>query len=95
MKDVDFLEKEITYWLMGIIKKSWENIARRCEVEGKKIDKMLAEKLTGLGIKENHIHDVIKTINLDAEKPSQWTEDQLLKLHLQMSPQEPYTSPQV
>lgn len=80
VKDVEFLEKEITYWLMGIIKKSWEDIARRCEVEGKKIDRMLAEKLTGLGIKEGHIHNAVKTINLDTGKPSTWSDDELLKL---------------
>lgn len=80
IKDVEFLEKEITYWLMGIIKKSWETIARKCELEEKKIDKMLAEKLTGLGIKEEHIHNAVRTINLDIDKPSHWTEDELLKL---------------
>ena len=37
VNDADFLEKEITYWLNGIIKKSWENIARKCELEGKKL----------------------------------------------------------
>jgi len=78
LNDVEFLEKEINYWLFGIIKKSWESIARRCEVEGKKIKVMLAEKLTGLGIKEYHIHKTIKTLNLDKNKPSKWTDDELL-----------------
>jgi ribosome-binding ATPase YchF (GTP1/OBG family) len=78
--DVDFLEKEITYWLNGIIKKSWENIARKCELEGKKIDAMLAEKLTGLGIKEEHIYNAIRKTNLDKDKPSHWSDDELLKL---------------
>ncbi len=78
--DVDFLGKEITYWLMGIIKKSWEDIARRCELEGKKIDKMLAEKLTGLMMKEEHIHNAIRTIGLNMEKPSTWDDEDLLKL---------------
>jgi len=78
LKDVDFLEKEITFWLMGIIKKSWEDIARRCEVESKKIEIMLAEKLTGLGIKENHIHNAIKKIDLDKDKPSSWKNEELL-----------------
>ena len=80
IKDVDFLEKEIVYWLNGIIKKSWENIARKCEVEGKKIDRMLAEKLTGLGIREEHIHNAIKILNLNSDKPSKWNEEELLKL---------------
>lgn len=80
LNDVDFLEKEINFWLLEIIKKSWETVARRCEVEGKKIDKMLGEKLTGLGIKEEHIFNAIRLLNLDNNKPSNWTEDQLLAL---------------
>ena len=78
--DVEFLEREINYWLMGIIKKGWEAVARRCELEEKKIESALAEKLTGLGIKEDHIHDAIRKINLDIIKPSRWTDDELLKL---------------
>ena len=78
--DVEFLEKEINYWLFGIIKKSWEIIGRKCELEGKKIEKMLTEQLTGLGIKEDHITGAMRKINLDRERPSQWTEEQLFKL---------------
>jgi ribosome-binding ATPase YchF (GTP1/OBG family) len=80
VNDVNFLEKEINFWFLEIIKKSWELVARRSEVEGKKIDDMLAEKLTGLGIKEEHINDAIKTLNLDNNKPSNWTEEQLLSI---------------
>ena len=80
MQDVDFLEKEITFWFNGIIKKSWESIARRSELEGKKIDVMLAEKLTGLGIKEEHIYNAIRKTDLNKDKPSQWSDDELLKL---------------
>jgi ribosome-binding ATPase YchF (GTP1/OBG family) len=80
LNDIDFLEKEIVFWLMGIIKKSWEDIARKCELEGKKIDRMLAEKLTGLGINEEHIHSAVRSLNIDIEVPSKWTDDELLKL---------------
>ena len=80
LNDVDFLEKEINFWLLEIIKKSWETVARRCEVENKKIDNMLAEKLAGLGIKEEHVHNAIRNLNLDDSKPSKWTEDQLLAI---------------
>ncbi len=80
LNDADFLEREITYWLMGIIKKSWEDIARRCEVEGKKIEPMLADKLTGLGVKEEHIHNTIRSLGLENSKPSKWTDEELLKL---------------
>jgi len=80
LSDVAFLEKEINYWLFSIIKKSWEIIARKCELEGKKIEKMLAEQLTGLGIKEEHITGAIRKINLDTSKPSQWKDEQIFKL---------------
>ena len=80
INDVDFLEKEINYWLMGIIKKSWENVARECELEGKKIESLLGEKLTGLGIKEEHIHNAIKSLQIDSNKPSSWSDEELLKL---------------
>lgn len=80
LNDVNFLEREINYWLMGIIKKSWETVARRCELEEKKIEAMLAEKLTGLGINEDHIHSAIRILQLDGSKPSRWTDDDLLKL---------------
>jgi len=72
LKDIVFLEKEINYWLFGIIKKSWEIIARKCELENKKIEKMLTEQLTGLGMREEHITGSIRKINLDITKPSPW-----------------------
>ncbi len=80
LKDIEFLEKEITYWLSGIIKKSWEKISRQSEMEGKKIERMLAAQLTGLGIKEEHIISAIKKINLDSTKPSHWNDDEILNL---------------
>lgn len=80
LSDVEFLEKEINYWLFGIIKKSWEVIARKCELEGKKIEKMLTEQLTGLGIKEEHITGAIRKINLDSTRPSHWKDDHIFKL---------------
>jgi len=79
LDDVLFLEKEITYWLNGIITKYWEDIAKRCQIEGKKIESMLSEKLTGLGIREDHIQDAIRKTNLDVSKPSNWTDEELLK----------------
>lgn len=80
LKDVEFLEREINYWMMGIIKKSWETVARQCEVEGKKIEALLGEKLTGLGVREEHINNAIKSLQIDNNKPYNWTDEELLKL---------------
>jgi ribosome-binding ATPase YchF (GTP1/OBG family) len=80
LSDVVFLEREINYWLFGIIKKSWEVIARKCELEGKKIEKMLTDQLTGLGIKEDHITGAMRKIHLNIEKPAQWSDEEIFKL---------------
>jgi ribosome-binding ATPase YchF (GTP1/OBG family) len=80
LNDITFLEKEINYWLFGIVKKSWEKIAKQCELENKKIERMLAEKLTGLGIKEEHINNAIHKVEINRSKPSSWTDDDILRL---------------
>jgi ribosome-binding ATPase YchF (GTP1/OBG family) len=79
LSDVQFLKEEIDYWILGIIKKDWEKISRRCKLEGKKIEKALAEKLTGLGIKEGEIHVAIKKAGL-TEDAVTWNEENLLNL---------------
>jgi len=80
LQDIDFLEKEITYWLKEIIKKSWENIARKAQMEGKKIGHLLAEQLTGLGIREDHIFHAIRASGVDVDNPQKWSDEDLLKL---------------
>jgi ribosome-binding ATPase YchF (GTP1/OBG family) len=78
LKDVEFLEREITMWFFNIIKKDWDTIARRCELEGKKLEVMFADKLTGLGINEDHIHQAVRELKLDISKPAQWTDEELI-----------------
>jgi len=79
-KDVKFLEEEIDYWIRGIISKDWDAISRRCKLEGKKISKALAEKLTGLGIRGGDIHAAIRNAGLEEEDATKWSNDDLLKL---------------
>lgn len=80
LQDVTFLEEEISYWMHGIIMKTWDRMARQAELENKKIARMLGEQLTGLRIKEEHVTAAIRSLNLDAEKPSQWSDDEMFQL---------------
>ncbi len=82
--DVIFLEEEIGYWLAGIIKKDWDRLSRQCELEDKKIERMLSEKLTGLGIKEEYVHTAVNRLSLNPEKPSSWSEDDILSLSFEL-----------
>jgi len=84
IRDVDFLEEEICYWFAGILGKDWNRIARQCEVGKIKFEKMLAEKLAGLKIKENQIHKAIMNLGLNPEKPSDWSEEDILKFAFEL-----------
>ncbi len=76
--DIRFLEEEIDYWIKGILERDWRRLATKCKLEGKKIEKMLAEKLAGLGIKEEKIKIAIKKAALPTD-PTLWKDKDLLK----------------
>ena len=79
LEDVQFLEREITMWIATILKKDWAKIARTAEAEKKGIFDPLEERLTGLGIKRHHIFEATRKAGLNADKPTAWSEEDLLK----------------
>ncbi|EDY36359.1 GTPase, putative [Aciduliprofundum boonei T469] len=82
-KDVDFLDKEIAYWIADIIGRGWTRIARRLEAEKVKIEVAIAERLSGLNINDKQVHAAISHLNLD-EKPSRWKEEDILALSFEI-----------
>ncbi len=79
LEDVEFLGREIDMWWLQIIKKDWEKIARKAEGEKEDISLELDNRLTGLAIKREQILDAIKTAELNSEKPSIWSDEDLLR----------------
>ena len=75
--DVTFLEREISYWIFGILGKDFNKIARQAKLAGKKFEKLLQEKLTGLSITESQILAAIRQSGNDAD-PSLWKDEELL-----------------
>ena len=75
--DVNFLEKEISYWIYGILEKHFIKLAKQTKLAGQKLEPMLAEKLTGLTISESQIHAAFRNAAIDAE-PAMWSDAQLL-----------------
>ena len=79
LEDVQFLEREITMWMTSIIKKDWAKIARTSEAESKDLHGMLEERLSGLSVKRSHIFEAIRKAELNAEKPTLWSEEDFLR----------------
>lgn len=81
MADVQFLEDEVDHWIRAILEDGWQRMAKRVEsAGGLTLERVLAEKLTGLGLNEARTILALKASGLDAEKPSAWGGAQLLEL---------------
>ena len=79
MQDVGFLEKEISYWLRSILEDGWPRLSKQVDVEGDKLEKVLAAKLGGIGVTEGMLLHVLRGIELDP-LCSKWSEDDLFQI---------------
>lgn len=73
--DVEFVEKEFDLWLTSIIGRDWDKTVREAEHQGQKLEQLLAKKLSGLAITENHVLEVLSKFK--TKKPSTWSKDDL------------------
>jgi len=75
-KDVEFLEREIEYWMLGILEKKWEQAARQVKMGTIKLHDFVYEQLSGLKVSEEEVkRSVLESgISPDASK------DELLAL---------------
>ncbi|KUO39051.1 MAG: translation-associated GTPase [Hadesarchaea archaeon DG-33] len=79
VQDIDFLEVEIAAWLRSLLVKDWPKFARRAKYEELDLVKEIAGRLSGLGIKENHIVQAFRQADVDRSNPEKWTDDDLLR----------------
>lgn len=78
-KDVIFLEEELDYWYLNILKKAWEKFSRAVSQTNQEIDKALHKQFSGLGSDEDMIKEILSKLNLKEKKLSTWNEEELLK----------------
>ncbi len=76
LDDIEFLEKELVMWLFGILKKNWDKIVRRIQMEKKDPAKFIAEQLAGLGFDELTVKEALRSVGGDVAKIN---DDSLLK----------------
>ncbi|MFQ6135412.1 MAG: redox-regulated ATPase YchF [Nitrososphaerales archaeon] len=78
LKDIEFVEREFDLWLKQILRKDWHRISRSVESGSGKTTELLAERLSGLAIKEKHIHTAAEKAELRLDGPTGWSEDDIL-----------------
>jgi ribosome-binding ATPase YchF (GTP1/OBG family) len=75
VEDVEFLEREITLWMVTILKKDWARIARTAEADKKGIAHHLEDRLNGLSIKRQCVNEAVRKADLNLDKPATWTDE--------------------
>ena len=78
--DVKFLEEEIDYSYVGIMKRGWDKFAREIVQTKRSPKEAISKQLSGLGVNEKMVEDSMKNLDLDPLKISEWSEGQLFKL---------------
>ena len=76
VEDVKFLEREITMWMVTILKKDWSRIARTAEQDKKGITHHLEDRLSGLSIRKTYVNEAIRKAGLNIEKPATWNDEE-------------------
>lgn len=75
--DVKMLENELDLWYTGILKKVWKSFARTIQMAKQDFAKAIAKQFSSLAVKEDDVKEVLLKLKFDAEKPAEWTEEQL------------------
>ena len=76
--DIRFLEIELDMWILGIIHRGWDKFARVVQQEKAKLGQAMAKQLSGLNVTEAIVEEAITKFKLNPEKPSEWTDQNLL-----------------
>ncbi|MCD6380967.1 MAG: redox-regulated ATPase YchF [Candidatus Odinarchaeota archaeon] len=78
LKDIKFLEKEITMWLYSIIRKDWKTMVSKIRSERLDFSREMEKKLSGLSINKSMIDSALNSSELDPSKPWAWDEEDLI-----------------
>jgi len=79
LEDVRFLEDELAHWIAGILGRNWDKDARRGDLDATPPEKVVHERLAGLGLSEAQIHLALRETPLDP-KMARWSAEDLLRL---------------
>ena len=79
-EDVRFVLEEIVQWVKSLVERDWSRISRTIEsgaANSPTLPFALAERLSGLSIKESSIEEAIRKAGLRVDKPTSWPPDGL------------------
>ena len=79
-EEVGWLEEELVAWVAEILGRDFGRQAKSVELEGRKLEEFLAQRLTGLSISVSAITAALRSASLDRAHPGHWTAEDLTRL---------------
>jgi len=79
IQDIEILENELDMWYLRILNKVWKSFSKKVQGEKKNFAQAIALQFSGLKVKENDVKQVILKGKYNAERPADWTDEELLK----------------
>lgn len=74
LKDVEFLKREISMWLFGILERNWAKLMRQYTSEKAKPEQIIYEQLGGAGVSDKDVRWALSRMDSD---PATWSKDDL------------------
>lgn len=75
--NIEFLEKELDFWYKDIFKREWRKFSSEIETEHLDFEEQLLSRFSGLKITKQDISEVVRKLDVNPEKPSKWTEEEI------------------
>lgn len=64
-EDIKFLEEEIDYWILGILKKNLKSLSKHMEATKEKFSEIIFKQLSGLGIRHSDVDNALNKKRID------------------------------
>ncbi|MBR9699661.1 redox-regulated ATPase YchF [Candidatus Woesearchaeota archaeon] len=78
--DIKFLEEELDYWILALVKKGWDRFSRGMQQTHIEAHIAIAKHLSGLGCKEELSKKIIEKLNLKGKHMIDWDDDDLMDI---------------
>ncbi|KFM20622.1 Ribosome-binding ATPase YchF protein [Marine Group I thaumarchaeote SCGC AAA799-D07] len=78
-EDVKFVEDEFDFWFKQILEREWPKLSKEIEKKSTKLVIGIADRFSGLGVKEYQVHEVLQNLDLLTKKPVEWNNSDLTK----------------
>ena len=77
MEDVEFVVNEFDLWFKEILEREWPKLTKEIEQKRTKIIEGIANRFSGLAIKDYQVHEVLQKLDLLTKNPPDWQDSDL------------------